>query len=46
MRDELLVEGNARLNLATFTQTWVEIEVVALLQETYDKNMIVSVAKP
>ena len=40
VRDELLVEGNARLNLATFTQTWVEIEVVALLQETYDKNMI------
>ena len=40
VRDELLVEGNARLNLATFCQTWVEPEVVALLAETYDKNMI------
>jgi len=40
VRDELMVEGNARLNLATFTQTWVEIEVRAILEETYDKNMI------
>ncbi len=40
VRDELLVEGNARLNLATFCQTWVEPEVVALFAETYDKNMI------
>lgn len=40
IRDELLVEGNARLNLATFTQTWIEPEAVALLVETYDKNMI------
>jgi glutamate decarboxylase len=40
VRDELLVEGNARLNLATFCQTWVEPEVVALAAETYDKNMI------
>jgi glutamate decarboxylase len=35
VRDELLVEGNARLNLATFCQTWVEPEVVALMAETY-----------
>ena len=27
VRDELMVEGNARLNLATFCQTWVEVEV-------------------
>jgi len=40
IRDELMVEGNARLNLATFTQTWVEREVRELLEETYDKNMI------
>jgi glutamate decarboxylase len=40
IRDELLVEGNSRLNLATFTQTWLEPEVVALMGETYDKNMI------
>ena len=27
VRDELMVEGNARLNTATFCQTWVEPEV-------------------
>ena len=27
IRDELMVEGNSRLNLATFTQTWLEPEV-------------------
>ncbi|MGD9570562.1 MAG: glutamate decarboxylase [Thermoleophilia bacterium] len=40
IRDELMVEGNSRLNLATFTQTWVEPEVRALMAETCDKNMI------
>jgi glutamate decarboxylase len=40
IRDELMVEGNSRLNLATFTQTWVEPEVALLMAETYDKNMI------
>jgi glutamate decarboxylase len=40
VRDELIVEGNARLNLATFCQTWVEREGRELLEETYDKNMI------
>jgi glutamate decarboxylase len=40
IRDELLVEGNSRLNLATFTQTWVEPEVYVLMAETLDKNMI------
>ena len=29
--DELMVEGNSRLNLATFTQTWVEPEVRLLM---------------
>ncbi len=38
--DELMVEGNSRLNLATFTQTWVEPEVRLLMAETCDKNMI------
>ncbi len=40
VRDELMVEGNARLNLATFTQTWAEPEVRQIMAETYDKNMI------
>jgi glutamate decarboxylase len=40
IRDELMVEGNSRLNLATFTQTWLEPEVVSLMAETFDKNMI------
>ncbi|MCU0308070.1 MAG: glutamate decarboxylase [Thermoleophilia bacterium] len=40
VRDELLVEGNSRLNLATFCQTWVEPELRQLMAETYDKNMI------
>ncbi len=40
VRDELMVEGNSRLNLATFCQTWVEPELRELMAETYDKNMI------
>jgi glutamate decarboxylase len=40
IRDELMVEGNSRLNLATFTQTWVEPEVRLLMAETCDKNLI------
>ena len=38
--DELMVEGNSRLNLATFTQTLVDPEVRLLMAETCDKNMI------
>ena len=38
--DELMVEGNSRLNLATFCQTWLEPEVAVLMTKTYDKNMI------
>ena len=40
IRDELMVEGNSRLNLATFTQTWLEPEVRLLMAETCDKNLI------
>ena len=29
--DELMLDGNARQNLATFCQTWAEPEVVALM---------------
>jgi glutamate decarboxylase len=40
VRDELMIEGNARLNLATFCQTWAEPEVLLLMAESFDKNMI------
>ncbi len=39
-RDELLLDGNSRQNLATFCQTWVEPEVHRLMDLTLDKNMI------
>jgi glutamate decarboxylase len=38
--DELMLDGNARQNLATFCQTWLEPEVHALMDLTLDKNMI------
>src|SRR6476619_4629777 len=40
VRDELMLDGNARLNLATFVTTWMELEAKALMAETFDKNMI------
>jgi glutamate decarboxylase len=38
--DELMLDGNARQNLATFCQTWAEPEVLALMALSVDKNMI------
>lgn len=38
--DELLLDGNARLNLATFVTTWMEPEATGLLARSADKNMI------
>jgi glutamate decarboxylase len=40
VHDELLLDENARQNLATFCQTWVEPEVRQLMEECLDKNMI------
>ncbi len=40
VRDELMLDGNARQNLATFCQTWVEPEVHELMELSVDKNMI------
>lgn len=40
IKDELLDEGNARLNLATFCQTYMEDEAVKLMSETLEKNAI------
>src|ERR1017187_3657435 len=38
--DELMLDGNARQNLATFCQTWAEPEVIALMALSLNKNMI------
>ena len=40
VHDELMLDGNARQNLATFCQTWEEPEVHKLMDECIDKNMI------
>ncbi len=40
IHDELMLDGNARLNLATFVSTWMEPQAAALLAECFDKNMI------
>lgn len=40
IKDELMNEGNARLNLATFCQTDMEDEAVRLMSETLEKNAI------
>ena len=40
VRGDLILDGNARLNLATFVTTWMEPEASALMAETSDKNMI------
>jgi len=38
--DELALDGNSRLNLATFVTTWMEPEARQLMMDTFDKNMI------
>jgi glutamate decarboxylase len=40
VHDELLLDGNARLNLATFVTTWMEPQAGRLMAECADKNMI------
>jgi len=40
IHDELMLDGNARLNLATFVSTWMEPQVERLMAECFDKNMI------
>ena len=40
VRDELILDGNARQNLATFCTTWMEPEVRQLMSDSVDKNMI------
>jgi len=35
-----MLDGNARLNVATFVTTWMEPQAQKLMSECYDKNMI------
>jgi glutamate decarboxylase len=39
VHDELMLDGNARQNLATFCQTWSEPEVHRLMDECMDRNI-------
>src|SRR3954454_19680563 len=38
--DEVMLDGNARFNLATFVTTWMDAEADKLYAATFDKNMI------
>jgi len=40
VHDEAMLDGNARLNLATFVSTWMEPAASKLYAEVFDKNMI------
>ncbi|WP_327676688.1 glutamate decarboxylase [Kitasatospora sp. NBC_00458] len=40
IHDELMLDGNARLNLATFVTTSMEAQATRLMTECLDKNMI------
>ncbi len=40
VHDELMLDGNARLNLATFVTTWMEPQAQRLMDEFVDKNVI------
>ena len=40
VHDELLLDGNSRLNLATFVGTWMEPEARVIIDECLDKNIV------
>ncbi|HQX36179.1 MAG TPA: pyridoxal-dependent decarboxylase, partial [Microbacteriaceae bacterium] len=40
VHDEAILDGNSRLNLATFVTTWMDDEAKKLYAESADKNMI------
>ncbi|KLN34163.1 MULTISPECIES: glutamate decarboxylase [Cellulosimicrobium] len=40
VHDEVMLDGNSRLNLATFVATWMGDEADRLYAEVYDKNMV------
>src|SRR6476661_494424 len=39
VHDEAMLDGNARLNLATFVGTWMDDHADRLYAEAFDKNM-------
>ncbi|MFD7917678.1 glutamate decarboxylase [Streptomyces sp. NPDC059740] len=40
VHDELMLDGNARLNLATFVTTWMEPEADLVMAECREKNIV------
>jgi glutamate decarboxylase len=40
VHDELMLDGNPRLNLATFVTTWMEPEARALMDAGVDRNLV------
>ncbi len=40
IHDELMLDGQSRMNLATFVTTWMEPQGQALMAESFDKNAI------
>ncbi|HUB92902.1 MAG TPA: glutamate decarboxylase [Verrucomicrobiae bacterium] len=40
IKDELQLDGNAHMNLATFVTTWMEPQAAQLMAETFEKNLI------
>lgn len=40
VEDETILDGNARLNLATFVSTWMDDEAKQVYEASFDKNMI------
>lgn len=40
IHDELLLDGNSRLNVATFVTTWMDPQAGQLMADAFDKNMI------
>jgi glutamate decarboxylase len=40
VHDELMLDGNPRLNLATFVTTWMEPEARALIDDCLDRNLV------
>jgi glutamate decarboxylase len=40
VEDEVMLDGNARFNLATFVTTWMDDEADRLYRATFDKNMV------
>jgi glutamate decarboxylase len=40
IKDELMLEGNAHMNLATFVTTWMEPAATKLMSETLNKNIV------